>query len=144
MQVSSVLYRQCNGFNLKQEFRKQCPTQTMVFTLNLNSQKSVRHRQNLYCHFYCNCHYCQYCHYRHYYYIGWKVGRFQLPFDIIKVSFSQNCKTGRLTNRQLDFQSCSGQLKIIVNWIGFQKTKNQTGQAPFTNQLHKKNVTPDM
>ena len=34
-----------NGFNLNFGFRKQCPTQTMVFTLNLDSRKNVLYRQ---------------------------------------------------------------------------------------------------
>ena len=57
----TFLHRQCficksrvqmistdNGFNLNLRFRKQCPKQTMVFTLNLDSRKNVLYRQNLY------------------------------------------------------------------------------------------------
>ena len=54
-----------------------------------------------YCH---NCHYshyCHYCHYRHYYHIGRKKGRYRLPFDTLKVNFSQK-STNRPTGRQTE------------------------------------------
>ena len=57
-----------------------------------------------------------YCHYCPYYHIGRYIGTFVLPFDTLKVTFSQRSRTdgrtNRLTNRQLDFESCSGQLFV--------------------------------
>ena len=54
------------------------------------------------CHYY---HYCHYCHYCHYYDMGWKEGRFKLPFDSLKVTFSQSCPTDRPTDRPTNRQT---------------------------------------
>ena len=50
------------------------------------------------------CHYClyfHYCHYCHYYHICRIEGMYMLPFDTLKVTFSQR-STNRPTDRQTD------------------------------------------
>ena len=70
-----------------------------------------------YCHY---CHYCRKCHYFQYCLIGRQEGSVSLPFDTLKLTFSQTSVDGRTyrrtngpTNQQPYFYSCSGQLKIF-------------------------------
>ena len=53
-----------------------------------------------YCHY---CHYCRYCHYCNYCLIGRYDGIFKLPFNTLKVTFSQTLRTIGPTDGQLDF-----------------------------------------
>ena len=56
-------------------------------------------------------HYCHNCHYCHYCLIGWQEGSFSYHLIPFRSLFHKHLLTDRPTNRQLDFQSCSGQLK---------------------------------
>ena len=96
------------------------PTDRQTTTLLelLRAAKNVTH----YCHYYHYCHNCHYCHYCHQYHYCLNSPMSQLCFcyhlihykSLFHKPLHKPLPTDRPTDQQLDFQSCSGQLKTCV------------------------------